>query len=138
MVTYYPGGQITPVGAMFRQPNLAATLRALASAEKAARARGASREEAIDAGRDAFYKGSIARDMTAAVRDAGGVETEDDPAAYHGKIEEPASAPYRGSTVYKAGFRNQGPVLLHTLPILEVFNPPAMTPGPVDAGHPTV
>src|SRR5260370_34284847 len=100
MATYEPGGQITPVGAIFRQPNLAATLRALASAEKAARARGASREEAIDAGRDAFYKGSIARDMTAAVRDAGGVMTEDDLAAYHGKIEEPASPPCGAYTLY--------------------------------------
>ena len=47
--------------------------------------------------------------MTAAVRDAGGVMSEEDLARYHGKIEEPASAPYRGYTVYKAGFWNQGP-----------------------------
>ena len=73
--------QITPVGEMFRQPNLAATLRALAAAEKAALARGATREQAIEAGRDAFYKGPIARDMTAAVREAGGVMTEEDLAA---------------------------------------------------------
>ena len=122
MRTYYPGGRITPVGEMFRQPNLAATLRALAAAEQAALARGASREQAIEAGRDAFYKGPIARDMTAAVREAGGVMTEDDLAGYHGKIEEPASAPYRGYTVYKAGFWNQGPALLQTLRILEGFN----------------
>ena len=99
MQTYYPGGTITPVGEMFRQPNLAATLRVLAAAEKAALARGASREQAIEAGRDAFYKGPIARDMTAAVRDAGGVMTEEDLSTYRGKIEEPASAPYRGYTV---------------------------------------
>src|SRR6185436_6684357 len=94
-----------------RQPNLAATLRALATAEKSALAGGASREQAIQAGRDAFYKGPIAREMTAAVRAAGGVMTEDDLAGYHGKIEEPASAPYRDYTVYKAGFWNQGPSL---------------------------
>ena len=87
MRTYYPGGTITPVGEMFRQPNLAATLRALAAAEKAALARGASRKEAIDAGRDAFYKGPIARDMTAAVREAGGVMTEDDLATYHTSVQ---------------------------------------------------
>ena len=40
MRTYYPGGQITPTGEMFRQPNLAATLRALAAAEQAALAQG--------------------------------------------------------------------------------------------------
>jgi gamma-glutamyltranspeptidase / glutathione hydrolase len=138
MRTYYPGGRITPVGEMFRQPNLAATLRALAAAEQAALGRGASREQAIEAGRDAFYKGPIARDMTAAVRDAGGVMTDDDLAAYHGKIEEPASAPYRGYTVYKAGFWNQGPALLQTLRILEGFNLAAMGAGSADALHTTV
>src|SRR6476646_3640559 len=85
MQTYYPGGRIAPVGEIFRQPNLAATLRALAAAESAALARGASREDAIRAGRDAFYKGPIARDMVAAVREAGGVMTEEDLAGYHGK-----------------------------------------------------
>jgi gamma-glutamyltranspeptidase/glutathione hydrolase len=138
MRTYYPGGTITPVGEIFRQPNLAATLRALAAAEKAALARGASREQAIEAGRDAFYKGPIAREMTAAVRDAGGVMTEDDLATYHGKIEEPASAPYRGYTVYKTGFWNQGPVLLQTLRLLEGFNLSAMGSGSADAVHTTV
>ena len=138
MRTYYPGGRITPVGEMFRQPNLAATLRALAAAEQAALARGASREQAIEAGRDAFYKGPIARDMTAAVREAGGVMTEEDLAGYHGKIEEPASAPYRGYTVYKAGFWNQGPVLLQTLRILEGFDLAAMGAGSSDALHTTV
>jgi len=138
MQTYYPGGRITPVGEMFRQPNLAATLRALAAAEKAALAAGASREQAIQAGREAFYKGSIAREMTSAVREAGGVMTEEDLASYAGKIEEPVSAPYRGYTIYKAGFWNQGPSLLQTLRILEGFDLRAMGPGSADAIHTTV
>ena len=138
MRTYYPGGRITPVGETFRQPNLAATLRALAAAEQAALARGASREQAIEAGRDAFYKGPIARDMTAAVREAGGVMTEEDLAGYHGRIEAPASAPYRGYTIYKAGFWNQGPVLLQTLRILEGFDLASMGAGSADALHTTV
>src|SRR5262249_9915021 len=138
MQTYYPGGRITPVGETFRQPNLAATLRALAAAEKAALSAGASREQAIQAGRDAFYKGPIAREMTAAVREAGGVMTDDDLASYTGKIEEPVSAPYRGYTVYKAGFWNQGPSLLQTLRILEGFDLRAMGAGSADAIHTTV
>ncbi len=138
MRTYYPEGKITPVGEMFRQPNLAATLRALAAAEKEALGRGAPREQAIAAGRDAFYKGPIAREMTAAVREAGGVMTEEDLAGYHGKVEEPASAPYRGYTVYKAGFWNQGPSLLQTLRILEGFDLRAMGQGSADALHTTV
>ena len=135
MRTYYPGGKITPVGEIFRQPNLAVTLRALAAAEQAALSRGATREQAIEAGRDAFYKGPIARDMTAAVREAGGVMTAEDLAGYHGKIEQPASAPYRGYTVYKAGFWNQGPVLLQTLRILEGFDLASMGAGSADALH---
>ena len=138
MRTYYPDGKITPVGQMFRQPNLAATLRALAQAEKDALSRGASREQAIDAGRDAFYKGPIAKEMTSAVREAGGVMSEADLAGYHGRIEEPASAPYRGYTVYKAGFWNQGPSLLQTLRILEGFDLRAMGQGSADALHTTV
>jgi len=138
MSTYYPDGTITPVGEMFRQPNLAATLRALAVAEKAALARGASREDAIQAGRDAFYKGPIAHEMTQAVRDAGGVMTDDDLAAYHGRIEAPMSVPYRGYTVYKAGFWNQGPSLLQTLRILEGYDLGKMGQGSADALHTTV
>jgi gamma-glutamyltranspeptidase/glutathione hydrolase len=138
MSTYYPDGKITPVGEMFRQPNLAATLRALAAAEKSALAGGASREQGIQAGRDAFYKGAIAKEMTAAVREAGGVMTEEDLAGYRGKIEEPASAPYREYTVYKAGFWNQGPSLLQTLRILEGFDLRRMGQGSADALHTTV
>jgi gamma-glutamyltranspeptidase/glutathione hydrolase len=138
MQTYYPGGKITPVGDVFRQPNLAATLRALAAAEQAALARGASREQAIQAGRDAFYQGPLAHDMAAAVREAGGVMTDDDLSSYAGRIEEPASAPYRGYTVYKAGFWNQGPSLLETLRILEGFDLRAMGAGSADALHTTV
>jgi gamma-glutamyltranspeptidase/glutathione hydrolase len=132
--TYYANG-VTPVGETFRQPNLAATLRAIAAAEKAALARGAAREQAIEAGRDAFYKGPIAHEMTAAVREAGGVMTDDDLAGYHGKIEEPLSVPYRGYTVYKAGFWNQGPSLLQTLRILEGFDLRGMGRGSADALH---
>lgn len=135
MRTYYAGGQITPVGEMFRQPNLAATLRAIAAAEKESLARGATRVQGIDAGRDAFYKGPIAREMSAAVREAGGVMSEDDLANYRGKVEEPASVPYRGYTVYKTGFWNQGPALLQTLRILDGFDLRAMGAGSADALH---
>lgn len=138
MRTYYPDGKITPVGQMFRQPNLAATLRALAQAEKDALSRGATREQAIEAGREAFYKGPIAKEMTSAVREAGGVMTEEDLAGYHGRIEEPASVPYRGYTVYKAGFWNQGPSLLQTLRLLEGFDLRGMGQGSADAVHTTV
>jgi gamma-glutamyltranspeptidase/glutathione hydrolase len=133
--TYYPGGRITPTGEQFRQPNLAATLRALAAAERKALDGGATREQAIRAGRDAFYIGSIAKRITAAVRAAGGVMTDEDLATYRGRVEEPATIAYRGYTVHKAGFWNQGPVLLQTLKLLEGFDLRSMGAGSPDAFH---
>ncbi len=133
--TYYPDGQVTAAGQMFRQPHLAATLRVLAAAEQSARTAGATRAQAINAGRDAFYTGSVAQRMTAAVRAAGGVWTEDDLASYRGKVEESATVTYRGYAVHKAGFWNQGPVLLQALKILEGFDLARMGVGSADALH---
>jgi gamma-glutamyltranspeptidase / glutathione hydrolase len=135
MRTYYPDGRVTRAGEIFRQPNLAATLRALAEADRQARAAGATREAGIAAARDAFYQGPIAQRMTAAVRAAGGVMTDEDLASYRGRIEEPATITYRGYSVHKAGFWNQGPALLQALQILEGFDLAAMGHGSPDAVH---
>jgi gamma-glutamyltranspeptidase/glutathione hydrolase len=135
MKTYYPGGRIPATGEVFRQQNLSATLRALVAAEQKAVQAGASRSDGIRAARDAFYSGSIAQRMTAAVRDAGGVMTDEDLAAYHGKVEEPATVTYRGYSIYKAGFWNQGPALLQTLRLLEGFDLGRMGAGSADAIH---
>ncbi|MGH9328916.1 MAG: gamma-glutamyltransferase family protein [Vicinamibacterales bacterium] len=135
MRTYYTDGRVTPTGGMFRQPSLARTLRALAEAERTAIAGGATREQAIRAGRDAFYKGDIARRIAAATKEAGGILTEEDLASYQGKIEKPLSIGYRGYQVYKAGPWNQGPVLLQTLALLEGFDLRAMGAGSPDAVH---
>lgn len=135
MATYYPDGRVTPAGEIFRQPNLARTLRAIVAAEKAARAAGKSRVDAIRAGRDAFYTGDIARRIAAANREAGGVMTEADLASYRGRIEEPQTTRYRGYDVYKAGPWNQSPVLLQTLNLLEGFDLATMGPQSADALH---
>ena len=135
MATYYPGGRVTPAGEMFRQPNLAKTLRAIVAAEKAALEAGKSRVDAIRAGRDAFYNGDIARRIAAANREAGGVMTEDDLSSYRGRIEAPQTTRYRGYDVYKAGPWNQSPVLLQTLNLLEGFDLAAMGPQSADAIH---
>jgi gamma-glutamyltranspeptidase/glutathione hydrolase len=110
----------------------------MAKADADARAKGATREQGIEAGRNAFYGAETARQIAAAVTSAGGVMTAEDLAAYHTKIEEPVSAPYRGYTVYKAGFWNQGPALLQTLRILEGYDLHAMGQGSADALHTTV
>jgi gamma-glutamyltranspeptidase/glutathione hydrolase len=117
--TYYPDGRVPEVGEIFRQPNLARTLRAIAAADKAAFAKSHNRVTAIRAGRDTFYTGDIARRIADADKAAGGVFSYDDLATYHGKIEKPATTSFHGYDVYKAGPWNQGPVLLQTLNILE-------------------
>ena len=117
--TYYPDGRVPEVGEIFRQTNLARTLRAIAAADKAAFARTHNRVAAIHAGRDLFYTGDIARRIADADKAAGGVFAYDDLATYHGKIEKAATTNFHGYDVYKAGPWNQGPVLLQTLNILE-------------------
>ena len=57
---------------MFRQPDLARTLRAMMDAEKKALAAGKSRAAAIEAVRDYFYRGPIAREIAAYVEANGG------------------------------------------------------------------
>lgn len=122
MATYYPGGKIPEVGEIFRQPNLAKTFRVIVAAERAEYRRSHDRRKAIEAGRDAFYKGDIARRIAEADLKAGGLITYEDLAQYHGKIEEPTTTNYRGYQIYKAGFWDQGPVLLMALNILEGFD----------------
>jgi len=133
--TYYADGRVPASGEIFRQPNLAKTLRALVEAERQARASGASREAGIRAARDRFYKGDIARRMAAGVQEAGGFMTEEDLASFEGRFEEPVSTTYRGYEVYKAGFWNQSPVLLQTLNLLEGFDLARMGAGSADALH---
>lgn len=132
---YYPAGTVPAEGEMFRQPDLARSLRILVEAERQARASGATREAGIRAARDAFYKGDLARRIARGVQEAGGLITEEDLAGYEGRIEEPARTTYRGYEVFKAGFWNQGPAMLQTLNILEGFDLAAMGAGSADAVH---
>jgi gamma-glutamyltranspeptidase/glutathione hydrolase len=135
MRTYYPDGRVTRAGEIFRQPNLARTLRMLVAAEAAALKAGATREAAIAAARDAFYTGDFARRLATATQAAGGMMTEADLAGYRSKIEQPVSVTYRGYTVHKAGPWNQSPVLLQTLNLLEGFDLRAMGHLSADSIH---
>src|ERR1700752_3377918 len=58
-------------GEIFRQPDLAVTLRKLVEAEREALAAGKDRRAAIYAAYDRFYRGDIARDLVRAVRALG-------------------------------------------------------------------
>jgi gamma-glutamyltranspeptidase/glutathione hydrolase len=55
---FLPGTRPVAPGMVFHQPDLARTLRAMAAAEAAALKGGASRQAAIDAVRDYFYRGA--------------------------------------------------------------------------------
>ncbi|HSP93211.1 MAG TPA: gamma-glutamyltransferase family protein [Thermoanaerobaculia bacterium] len=133
--TYYPDGRIPEVGETFRQPNLAKTLREIVAAERAAFEKTRDRKAAILAGRDAFYKGSIAWRIAEADRAAGGVLAYDDLAGFRGRVEEPVKTTFHGYDVFKAGPWDQGPVLLQTFNILEGIDLAAMGPGSADAIH---
>ncbi|MDT5061033.1 MAG: gamma-glutamyltranspeptidase / glutathione hydrolase [Acidobacteriota bacterium] len=109
-------------GEVFRQPDLAATLRKLVEAEAEALAQGKSRKEAIYAAYDRFYKGDIAREIARGTKEEGGLITEEDLANWKVRIEEPVKTTYKGIEVYKLTGWTQGPALLEALNILENFD----------------
>ncbi len=113
-------------GEIFRQPDLAATLRKLVETEREALARGRSRKEAILAAQDRFYRGDIAAELVRGTREEGGLFTLEDLANWRVKIEEPVSVNYRGIDVYKLTHWTQGPAMLQALNILENFDVKAM------------
>jgi gamma-glutamyltranspeptidase/glutathione hydrolase len=127
--TYYPGGKLPQTGEIFRQPNLARTMRTIAAADKAEFAKSKDRKKAIQAGRDAFYKGDIARKIGAAMEQDGGLMRYEDLASYKGKIEAPATTKVFGYDVYKGGFWSQGPAMLMALSISEAAGIQQMVPG---------
>ena len=109
-------------GEIFRQPDLAATLRRLVDAERRALANGATRKAAIYAAYDLFYKGALGAEFATAVQQQGGLITRDDLANWRVRIEEPRRTTYRGVDVYKLDTWVQGPVMLQALNILENFD----------------
>jgi gamma-glutamyltranspeptidase/glutathione hydrolase len=109
-------------GEMFRQPELAATLRQLVEAERQALAAGKTRKEAIQAAHDRFYRGDIAQEFVRGAREQGGLVTAEDLAGWKPLVEEPLHTNYRGIDVYKLDTWTQGPALLQSLNILENFD----------------
>jgi gamma-glutamyltranspeptidase/glutathione hydrolase len=109
-------------GEIFKQADLAATLRKLVEAERDALKQKKSRKEAIMAAYDRFYKGDIAKELVRGAREEGALFTEADLANWKVQIEEPVSTKYKGVDVYKLTNWTQGPVLLQSLNILENFD----------------
>jgi gamma-glutamyltranspeptidase/glutathione hydrolase len=102
---YLVNGRAPRAGEIFRQKNLAHTLRVLAQG-----------------GRNAFYKGEIARSIADYCRKNGGFIAEQDLAAQKAEWVDPISTNYRGYTVYELPPNGQGLTALLALNILEGFD----------------
>ncbi|MDQ6679088.1 MAG: gamma-glutamyltransferase family protein [Acidobacteriota bacterium] len=119
---FLPNGRVPRPGEVFRQPDLARTLRAMAAAETQALAQHKSRTAAIDAVRDYFYRGEIAHKIDAFSRANNGLLRYEDMAAFHLAPEDPVSTNFQGYEVYKPGFWSQGPAMIEALNILNPFD----------------
>jgi gamma-glutamyltranspeptidase / glutathione hydrolase len=103
--TFTIDGRGPEKGEIFRNPDLGNTYRLLA-----------------EQGRDAFYRGEIARKIDAFMREHGGYLRYEDFDAHRSEWHEPLVASYRGYDVYQIGQNNQGTAVLQILNILEGFD----------------
>ncbi len=99
-------GEAPAVGAMIRQPALAATLGLLASQ-----------------GADGFYKGVFAEKLVASVRHDGGIWSAADLAGYHVIERAPVTLHYRNATIVMAAPPSSGGIVIgEALRILEGYD----------------
>jgi gamma-glutamyltranspeptidase/glutathione hydrolase len=116
--TYLPEGRAPAAGELFKNPYLGATYRALALG-----------------GRDAFYKGSIAREIVAFSDKNGGLFTLKDFEDHTSTWVQPVSTSYRGHEVWEIPPPGQGIAVLQMLNILEGYDLKAMGPASPDYWH---
>jgi len=102
--TYLPQDRAPKLGEIFRNPELAESLEAIAQH-----------------GRDAFYKGEIAAKILDAMKRHGGTMTAQDLAEYSSEYVEPISTVYRDWTIYEIPPNGQGMAALEMLNIMETF-----------------
>jgi gamma-glutamyltranspeptidase/glutathione hydrolase len=118
---FLPGGRSPHVGEIFKNSDLAHSLELISSG-----------------GRDAFYKGEIARRILAGSAKLGGAMTAEDLADYSSEWVEPISTTYRGWTVYEIPPNGQGIAALEMLNIMEAFPLPQFGHYSADALHVTI
>jgi gamma-glutamyltranspeptidase / glutathione hydrolase len=109
------GGHIPAEGEIFKNPDLARTLSLIA-----------------DGGRDAFYKGRIAKTMAAYFRRIKGDLRYADFAAHRGEWVEPVSVNYRGYDVFELPPNGQGAAVLEMLQLLKGYDLKKMGWGSAD------
>jgi len=101
---YLPNDRPPKVGDIFKNPDLAASLTQIA-----------------EHGRDAFYKGEIAKKILDAEQRHNGTMTAQDLAEFSAEWVEPISTTYRDWTVYEMPPNGQGIGALEMLNIMETF-----------------
>lgn len=100
-------GREPQAGTVFKQPDLARTLRAIR-----------------DRGRDGFYRGWVADSIVAEMRRGGGIITKADLAGYQAKWRTPIKINYRGFTIWSMPPSSSGGVTLAMiLNVMEGFGP---------------
>jgi gamma-glutamyltranspeptidase/glutathione hydrolase len=105
---FLPGGRPPEAGELFKNPDLASTLKKVVEAEQAALKKHKSRADAIQAGFDRFYKGDIAQEFDRFFKENHGYMTAADLAAYHPSWAEPLHTTYHGYDVYSNPATSRG------------------------------
>jgi gamma-glutamyltranspeptidase / glutathione hydrolase len=113
---YLPNNRVPKSGDKFVQSDLARTLQYMADQDRAA---GPDRSAGLRAAHDAFYRGDIAREITAFQKREGGYLTMEDLAEYRSRIEPVVRRNWRGHEVITCGPWCQGPALQEVLALLE-------------------
>lgn len=116
--TYMPGGKAPAEGEIFKNPDLALTL-----------------IEIAEGGRDAFYKGSLAKAMDQYFKRIGAPHRYEDFVAHKSEWVEPVSTNYRGYDVWEIPPNGQGIAALQILNILEGYDLKSMGRGSADFWH---
>jgi len=116
--TYMPDGEMPDTGDIFKNPALAATY-----------------EKIAKGGRDAFYKGDIARTIDAYIKAQGGFLSYADLASHTSTWVEPVSTNYRGYDVWELPPNGQGIAALQILNIMEHYDVESMGFGSPEYVH---
>lgn len=116
--TYMPDGEMPDTGDIFKNPALAATY-----------------EKIAKGGRDAFYKGDIARTIDAYIKAQGGFLSYADLASHTSTWVKPVSTNYRGYDVWELPPNGQGIAALQILNIMEHYDVESMGFGSPEYVH---
>lgn len=108
---FLPSGRVPELGAMFSNPDLAKALHLIA-----------------EQGRDAFYKGDIAKAIIKTSASFGGTMELDDLSEFSAEWVKPISIDYRGWKIYELPPNVQGMAALEMLNIMSTFQPDAGGP----------